>query len=311
MTYFVLFILLLILVLVLVRLQTPSIFIAKKIEARVLELTPVLSYVRSFVYSGAGGLSSPENLRFGPNRNLFVASSLDIKEYDGASGAFVRDFVSGVIRPVDIVFDAEGNAYVAELSRGVKKFSPTGTLLATFTTMIAEPRGLEMHADGDLLVTNNDEGFPPAAVRNTVTKVNTATGAAVTWATGLVNPQGISRGPDGRYYVCCWGASGTASTPGTDTIKVIDASGPGAPSVSTWNASPVVGPMYLAFSQGSLYVTQSGLPVARFDVQSRALAPSPPETGELIETPETWDTLAHGIAVRSTSTMRRLWRRSG
>src|SRR5262245_56323160 len=104
MTYLVVLVLVAVVLLLFLRLQTPDIFIAKKIQSRVLELTPVLYYVRTFITSGAGALSSPENLRFGPNGNLFVTSALHIKEYDGSSGAFVRDFTSAVLRPLDVVF---------------------------------------------------------------------------------------------------------------------------------------------------------------------------------------------------------------
>ena len=52
-------------------------------------------FIETFVPSGSGGLSSPQNLTFGPDGNLYVTShdTNSVKRYDGETGAFIDDFV--------------------------------------------------------------------------------------------------------------------------------------------------------------------------------------------------------------------------
>ena len=54
--------------------------------------------VGTFVSAGSGGLDTPGDLKFGPNRNLFVVN-VDgrIFEYHGTDGSFVRVFSNAVI----------------------------------------------------------------------------------------------------------------------------------------------------------------------------------------------------------------------
>ena len=66
--------------------------------------------------TGNGGLNNPHSLRFGPDRNLYVASrgTDSVKRYDGASGAYIDDFVAsraggspgtgGLAQPAGILF---------------------------------------------------------------------------------------------------------------------------------------------------------------------------------------------------------------
>jgi DNA-binding beta-propeller fold protein YncE len=68
------------------------------------------AFVSTFVPSGAGGLSGPTALAFGPGGDLFVASHNDnaVRRYDGTTGAFESVFVAsgsgGLAGPSDLAF---------------------------------------------------------------------------------------------------------------------------------------------------------------------------------------------------------------
>jgi DNA-binding beta-propeller fold protein YncE len=68
------------------------------------------AFVSTFVASGAGGLSGPTALDFGPSGDLYVTSlgNNTIRRYAGATGAFVSVFVGagsgGLDGPYDLAF---------------------------------------------------------------------------------------------------------------------------------------------------------------------------------------------------------------
>ena len=71
------------------------------------------AFVQTFVSSGAGGLSGPTNLAFGPDGDLYVTSYHDdaVRRYDGTDGSFVEVFVAsgsgGLSGPFDLQFVPE------------------------------------------------------------------------------------------------------------------------------------------------------------------------------------------------------------
>lgn len=74
-------------------------------------------YIRNFVTSSSGGLSSPQGLALGPNGNLFVSSqgTNSIKEYSGTAGEYIGDFVSsdnGLRSPIGLTFAEDGSLFV-------------------------------------------------------------------------------------------------------------------------------------------------------------------------------------------------------
>jgi sugar lactone lactonase YvrE len=77
------------------------------------------AFVQIFVSSGAGGLSGPTNLAFGPDGDLYVTSYDDdaVRRYDGGDGSFVEVFVAsgsgGLSGPVDLEFAPEPTATIA------------------------------------------------------------------------------------------------------------------------------------------------------------------------------------------------------
>ena len=68
------------------------------------------TYVDTFVASGSGGLSSPADLAFGPDGNLYVSCYVgnQVLDYDGSSGAFLGVVASGLAAPYGITFGTDG-----------------------------------------------------------------------------------------------------------------------------------------------------------------------------------------------------------
>jgi hypothetical protein len=63
----------------------------------------------NFVAPNSGGLRNPGELVFGPNGDLFVSSSTKngVYEYNGTTGAFVREYTEGLSSPRDMAFVAD------------------------------------------------------------------------------------------------------------------------------------------------------------------------------------------------------------
>ena len=260
----------------------PNLFISGGPGGLVAEYTPAGSLVRIFIPPGSGGMTNPQNLRFGPNGNLFVCchdtSGVGaVKEYDGIDGTYIGDFATGLTSPTDIVFDRGGNAWVAQISTGVSKFSSSGVLLGTYTASLAEPRGIALHADGDILVSIDDYDPLATAGANRIIKLDDATGAPTVWAT-VGNPQGISSSPSGRFYVCSAPSSGTTTNAAADGIVTRDDSGQ---PVSSAPAMLADGPEYVVFSNGDLFVTRFGHGVRRFNASTGSLVTSFPDSDSL------------------------------
>ena len=69
----------------------------------------------SFVTSASGGLSVPIGLTFGPDKNLYVASSGQsaVLQFNGTTGAFMSVFAfTGLSTTNDLTFGPDGSMYV-------------------------------------------------------------------------------------------------------------------------------------------------------------------------------------------------------
>ncbi len=120
----------------------------------------------SFVAAGSGGLGSPRGLAFGPNGNLFVASSTgDVLEYSGTNGSFVRVFIDatgnggGPVDPYGLCFHQDGLFVTSYFPNEVREFAASSgafrqTLVASGAGGLDGPRSLAFGADGDLYVTS-------------------------------------------------------------------------------------------------------------------------------------------------------------
>src|SRR5262249_20600775 len=157
-------------------------------------------------------LQSPTGLVFGPNGDLFVASSGNNKilEYtiNGTTATFVGVFVDisgGLLDPEDLIFDGAGNLYVSSHnSNEIREYDPSGNSLGAFVTAgsagLNGPEGLVFGPDGNLYVSSKNnssvlEYFGPGSAtpgQPVGTGVFIASGAG-----GLSSPEGLTFGLDG------------------------------------------------------------------------------------------------------------------
>jgi len=140
------------------------------------------AFLGAFVSAGAGGLGGPFGLAFKPTSaasegslgNLFVASEDNrVLEYDGATGAFVREFVTvtgngGLVDPHGLLFLPSGNLLVASYGTDqiLEYDGTTGALVRQFNQggtadrlTLDQPWGLRLGPDGDVYVSRaHDHG---------------------------------------------------------------------------------------------------------------------------------------------------------
>jgi DNA-binding beta-propeller fold protein YncE len=115
-------------------------------------------FLGEFVASGAGGLSDPQGIAFGPDGHLYVASngSNNILKYDGQSGNFLGVFATpGMGWPAEINF--RGNhLYVSDFAgnRVARYDATTGAFLGNFATGIVGADGQSWDSAGNLYVSS-------------------------------------------------------------------------------------------------------------------------------------------------------------
>lgn len=204
----------------------------------------------NFIPNGAGGLNAPYGMRFGPDRNLYVADlgADKVKKYDGWTGQFLGDFASSLNNPADVEFDAGGNVYVGMFG-AVRAYRPNGTLFGEWP-FGGYVEGLKFHTDGKLLASNStgSEG-------GTIALLDTLTGDKAIFSPDVGGqPIGIERGPDGRYYVAAY----------SPNVRVIGANGGPA---STF-ANGLTGVNKIAFADGRMFVTNYSTKVTIHDQNS-------------------------------------------
>lgn len=68
------------------------------------------------VFTKGGSLQGPVNLWFGADGNLFVADweTGSVQIFDGSTGDFVRNFITGLAKVEGFAFDKDGNLYLCD-----------------------------------------------------------------------------------------------------------------------------------------------------------------------------------------------------
>jgi DNA-binding beta-propeller fold protein YncE len=171
--------------------------------------------------TGTDIMRGPTAVTFGPDGNLYIASSEHpadlsgdfgaIVRFNGKTGAFIDVFAfgHGMAAPSGLAFGPDGNLYVSQLNpqRGIMRFDgSTGAFIDSFVDgccapELVNPAGLTFGPNGDLYVTSEApiNGFFPTG---SVVRYDGKTGVLKGIFTGgLFRPHGLVFGPDGNLYV--------------------------------------------------------------------------------------------------------------
>jgi len=186
-------------------------------------------YTSDLLAPGAGGLTSPDDLTWGPDGHLYVSSgtttSGQILRYDGTTGAFLGVFAEGggMRRPYGTAFGPDGHLYVASFrSDQILVFDGrTGAFRSVFASgdgtaagMLNGPNDLAFGSDGLLYVTTQgsvaDASGDVRFVHDSqVLRYDPVNGRGEVFApmpaptpggAGYVSFLGLAWGPDGRLW---------------------------------------------------------------------------------------------------------------
>lgn len=148
----------------------------------------------------------------GPSLYVSSTNTNDVLAYDGATGEFQRKFarhVGHLIEPEGVAFGPDGNLYVSSRSDEVLRYElETGKFLGVFASGngLVDPAGIAFGPPGpapDLFVSS---GLTDEGQGGQILRFDGLTGAFEgvvdpTNAAGLVDPEGLAFGPDGKLYV--------------------------------------------------------------------------------------------------------------
>jgi hypothetical protein len=171
-------------------------------------------FINAFVSSDSGGLSSPWDLVFGPDGDLYVSSvnNGEVLRYDGTTGAFLNVVASGLSTPGGLTFGPDGSLYIANQGTDEVLRYNSSSGLTSFVTAgsggLSAPRRAVFGPDGNLYVASNGT--------SQVLEYNGQTGAFMgVFATNSANTGAMwmQFGNDGYLYV-----STQATSSGNTTI---------------------------------------------------------------------------------------------
>lgn len=191
-----------------------------------------------------------------PPPNLLVTSQFDytVKEYDGVTGAYLRNAAAGIEDPLDVIIGPDGNLLVTDARQNmILRFDrATGAYLGIFASVIG-PQGMTL-SSGKVYVCQSN---PPMMVRSFDAVTGADLGSFLPDSANLfISPREVKAG-HGRLYVAHW-SMGAIETFDLDTHEsqgLLVSPGSGG----------LVTPSSMAFGpDGSLYVS-TGYFVNRYD----------------------------------------------
>jgi streptogramin lyase len=188
-------------------------------------------------------------------QQLFVASggTKDVKQYNGTTGAFTKNFVTagsgGLVETSGITFGPDGNLYVTDDVTGtVKRYNgTTGAYIGDFGSGLTTPGQLIFGPDGNLYVSSRDS----------IARFNGTTGASLGAITGggLSICEGVAFAPDGDLLAASVSAPGV----GPGTIKEYNpTTGAYLGDFVPQNSGGLLNPLEMKFGKdGNLYVSDA------------------------------------------------------
>lgn len=87
-------------------------------------------------FTSGGAIAGTASFAFGPDGNLYVGSfgSGVIERYNGATGAYINNFATGLATPAGLTFNGTDLWCVDLFQHTVNRYSAAGTLLGSFST---------------------------------------------------------------------------------------------------------------------------------------------------------------------------------
>ena len=156
-------------------------------------------------YTGTFGQaqSMPVGIVFDSSGNAYILDQGAGVVYKYNSAGVLQTTLSpggGFTTADAIAIDPSNNLYVADYGANrITKFATSGFQLATFTTNVNQPTGVQVDASGNVFVLNKGS--------KTITKYNASGIYVSTVVTGLSQPYGLGLDNDGNLYVGDYGSS--------------------------------------------------------------------------------------------------------
>ena len=193
---------------------------------------------------GAGGLSTPFSIAFGPDGNLYVSYNFFVNRYDPSSGAFLGQFVdtgdrTGLRYAVGIAWGPDGNLYVAtQNTPGVQRYNgTTGAFINDFVPAGSGGLTAPFHisfASTQALCSNNTLPFFISPTPQCGSTIDATASSPVTFTVSAADNDVLSAGGPQPVKLDVMGLpAGATMTPGLPTT--------GNPVSSTFHWTPTPG----------------------------------------------------------------------